>query len=128
VVPANLPLLMGLDLMDDIGLLFDNTTNKVESPKGKWSLPVVRKLGHAYLEWPLEVMYTESEVRKLHSTFYHPSVEKIFNLIRRAYPSEATSALRDTIKKVARACCSCQEYSIKHTRFKVAIPETGNRI
>jgi hypothetical protein len=57
--------------------------------------------------------------------FYHPSVEKLFNLIRRAYPSESPSTLPDTIKKVARACCSCQEYSIKPTRFKVAIPETG---
>jgi hypothetical protein len=49
VVPADVPLLMGLDLMDEVGLLFDNTTNQLIHPLSGWSLPVVRKLGQAYM-------------------------------------------------------------------------------
>jgi hypothetical protein len=116
---------MGLDLMDDVGLIFDNMKKTLSSPMMSVSLPVVRKMGHAYLEWPEEVLYTESEVRKIHSAFYHPSADKLFNLIRRANPSVATSSLLNTIKHISKACLACQEYSIQHTRFKVAIPEIG---
>jgi hypothetical protein len=124
VVQADIPLLMGLDLMDEVGVLFDNTTNQLMNPTGSWSIPVVRKFGHAYIEWPAEVMYTETGVRSPHSSFYHPSADKLFNLIRRANPSKATS-LHDTIKRVCQSCSACQEFSVKPTRFKVSIPEIG---
>jgi Reverse transcriptase (RNA-dependent DNA polymerase) len=125
VVQADISFLMGLDLMDEVGVLFDNTTNQLMNPTGSWSIPVVRKFGHAYIEWPAEVMYMETEVRRLHSSFYHPSADKLFNLIRRANPSKATTSLHDTINGVCRSCTACQEFYVKPTRFKVFIPEMG---
>jgi hypothetical protein len=125
VVQADIPLLMGLDLMDEVGVLSDNTTNQLMNPTGLWSIPVVRKFGHAYIEWPAEVMYTETEVRRLHSSFYHTSADKLFNLIRRANSSKATTSLHDTVKRVCRSCFACQEFFVKPTCFKVSIPEMG---
>jgi hypothetical protein len=72
VIEDDVPLLMGLDLLDEFGIYFDNTIDRVNS-SDLWPLPVVRMLGHAYLEWPRHTMLTDIEVRRLHSGFYHPS-------------------------------------------------------
>ncbi len=54
VVSADVPMLVGIDLLDfySIGLFVDNTTNTLVSHNGNWKIPIKRKLGHLYLEWP----------------------------------------------------------------------------
>jgi hypothetical protein len=37
-------------------------------------------------------LYTESEVRRLHRSFGHPSAQALHNLLKRARPNETTSA------------------------------------
>jgi hypothetical protein len=57
VVPPDVPLLLGLDLMDRLRLQFLSVSNNLEhvSPEGKsWRLLVVRKYGHGYIEWSVE--------------------------------------------------------------------------
>lgn len=92
VVEANVPMLVGLDILDKENLLADNTSNMLVHRRKGWKMPLVRKNGHLYFQWNYaDIHYTERELEKLHLHFYHPSTGKLFNLIRRTVPIKATS-------------------------------------
>jgi hypothetical protein len=50
VVPADVPLLFGLDLLGQEGMYVENTINQLVNRLQQWQLPLTRKLGHIYLE------------------------------------------------------------------------------
>jgi hypothetical protein len=90
VVEPNVPLLLGLDLLDRHRLQFLTLTNELEHIPvygASWRLPVTRKGGHGFLEWDVKnVLYTKSQLVKLHKHLYHPSSGKLLNLLKRATP------------------------------------------
>jgi hypothetical protein len=51
VVQADLPLLIGLDVLDENGMTAHTQNNFLKCPGRGWKIPLVRKLGHVYLEW-----------------------------------------------------------------------------
>jgi hypothetical protein len=51
VVQADVPLLIGLDVLDGNGMTADTLNNVLKCPGRGWKIPFVRKLGHVYLEW-----------------------------------------------------------------------------
>ncbi len=54
-------------------------------------VPLNVKRGHLYLEWQSSiVLFTPSELVKLHRRFAHPSTEKLINILRRASPENYT--------------------------------------
>jgi hypothetical protein len=71
VVPTNVPMLLGLDVLDQLGLCADTVHNTSHCTAEDWNLPLVRKLGHVYLEWSAtdRILYTKSELQKLHRNF-----------------------------------------------------------
>lgn len=88
-VDADVPLLIGLDILDAHLLVVNNVTNKLESHRYNWSLPITRKLGHLYLCWgDNEVLFTRQEIVKLHRHFRHPSAGKLYSLMKRARPNQ----------------------------------------
>lgn len=48
-------------------------------------------------------MWTKVELEKLHIHFYHPSSQKLFNLLKRVRPNDAPSEILDTLKWIAGA-------------------------
>eukprot|EP00170_Pyropia_yezoensis_P002908 contig_12183_g2914 len=69
VIELSVPLLLGLEKMDQHRLYFINTTNELVCVNEGVSLPVVRKLGDAYYQWGPEVLYTYPELQKIHKHF-----------------------------------------------------------
>lgn len=123
VVKANIPMLIGLEVLDQNQLVADNLDNELVSKRGKWSLPITRKNGHLFVEWDFaEILYTKSELRKLHLHFYHPSVNKLYNLIRRAKPEDATSETKQLLEDIAKACSTCQRFEPRPQSFQVSVP------
>jgi hypothetical protein len=51
VVQADVPLLIGLDVLYENGMTADTLNNFLKCPGRGWKIPLVRKLGHVYLEW-----------------------------------------------------------------------------
>jgi hypothetical protein len=90
VVRANVLLLIGLDVFDAYALTADTVKTSLKCPSIGWEIPLVRKLGHVYLEWPLEtnILFIKSELTKLHRGFYHPTNENLMNLLKRARPND----------------------------------------
>jgi Aspartyl protease len=50
VVPTNVPMLLGLDVLEKFGLCADTVHNVLHCTAEDWNLPLVSKLGHVYLE------------------------------------------------------------------------------
>jgi hypothetical protein len=86
VVPTNVPMLLGLDVLDKFGLCADTVHDVLHCTAEDWNLPLVRKLGHVYLEWSAthRIIYTKSEMQKLHRNFSQPSMQNLIALLKRA--------------------------------------------
>ena len=71
IVRANVPFLIGLDLLDKYHMFIDSVNNMLRSPKLRLDVPPLRKLGQIYLEWdhPSKTHLTEAELVKLHRGF-----------------------------------------------------------
>lgn len=123
IVQPDVPMLLGLDVLDKEKLIVDNVENAVYSKKFKWSIPVTRKEGHLFLTWKFaSILFTKPELRKLHLHFFHPSQDKLFNLIKRAHPRHATPQTRSFLAEISKACGTCQHFSPKPQSFKVSFP------
>ena len=133
VVPIDVPFLFGLDLMDVTRATPNILENQMEiqigseTDRGIKSLPLTRKHGHVYIEWEPGDMsdnfFTSQELTKLHRQFYHPSAEKLNNLLRRANPKDVSPETHQLIQAIVRACDICQKTGPKPRRFKVTFPE-----
>jgi hypothetical protein len=124
VVQANVPMLIGLEVLDRECLVADNVENKLRSTKHGWSLPITRKYCHLYLEWTQsDILYSKGDIQKLHLQFYHPSADKLFQLIQRASPEESTSETKTLIEDNSKACSTCQRFTPKPLSFQVSMPK-----
>lgn len=124
VVDADIPLLIGLDVLDKANIYVDNVHNRLVHGSGKWFLPLERKRGHLFLPWTTaSILFTRKELQKLHEHFFHPSAEKLYNLVKRARPQELSPQTRQTLDDISRACRSCKLFTMKPYRFRVSIPD-----
>lgn len=70
VVRVDIPLLLVLDMKDDVAVTLNTLTNTLDSLDG-WSLPLTRHRGHIYLTWPsVEILFTRAELPKFHRQFF----------------------------------------------------------
>eukprot|EP00171_Calliarthron_tuberculosum_P021509 IDg21509t1 len=122
-VEINVPLLVGLDLMDKYKLYIDNVSNMLVCKAPQWSHPVTRKFGHVYYEWTYETMYSEKELRRIHRHFYHPHPERLYSLVHRAGDSNATPETMEMLKNLTASCDVCQRLSETPGRFRVSLPQ-----
>lgn len=122
VVEPNVPLLIGLDALDKHSLYINNVRNLLLSEKFRWGIPLQHKNGHLYLQWGAEVLFTIGELKKMHNGFFHPSTEKLFNLIRRAKPEHATTKTQKLLEQVSAECKTCQYHAPRPLRFAASIP------
>lgn len=123
VVRPDVPLLIGLDILDRDSLVPDNVENVLESRIQGWRMPITRKHGHMYLEWIYsEILFTRSELKKLHRHFHHPSSGKLMALLKRSKLKDVDSKTRQLLEEISTSCETCQIFSRKPQRFKVSMP------
>lgn len=138
VVSADVPLLLGIDVLDREKLVADNVDNVIHSRRFGWKIPVIRrgagarKSGHMYLVWNhsqllwnySQLLFSRSELKKLHLHFYHPSARKLYNLLKRADSSSVSGETLTILDDISKACGTCTVYSPGPHRFRVAIPNS----
>lgn len=122
VVPVNILFLLGLDLLTKFKIIIDFDGNIIRSKLDCWVLPIVRKLGHAYVEWEISAFYTETELRRLQRHFYHPQTERLFALIKGADPTREVSEIHVDLERIKATCDVCQREADMPHRFRVALP------
>lgn len=100
---VDVPLLYGLDLMKRYGTTVDEVENKIIQKGQGWCASLTYKKGHLYREWPAgTILFTRTELEKLHRRFAHPSAGKLLNLLRRARPDSIDSGTAKIIKDICR--------------------------
>ena len=121
VVPPNVPLLLGIDVLDCFQFVADNVRNVLENRKQGWTLPIQRKHGHLYLYWDAsEVLFTASELKKLHGHFTtHPLLNSM-HCSERPTPTKLLARLsrhfRKFKKHVVRALFTLRDHIVSELR------------
>ena len=123
VIRPDVTLLIGLDLMDQEQIVPNNVSNKLERKYFGWSIPIIRKHGHMYINWNASsILFTRQELYHLHRHFHHPSSRNLLVLIKRSMLAHMDKIMKDMLDEISRSCETCQIYSQKPQRFKVSLP------
>lgn len=67
------------------------------------------------------VLYTNTELEKLHRNFGHPSASALHKLLKRADISKVSLKTMESIEDIVRRCTICQKYSPAPRRFKITV-------
>ena len=122
MVDVDVPLLLGLDFLDEYKMNVDTANDMLESKSHIWSLPLTRNLGHLYLEWDYETLFTSEELRKLHNHFFHPESGRLYSMLKRADDSQTTPSDLKELERIASECNVCQRNMAAPTRFRTVLP------
>ena len=130
VFSADIPLLLGLDWLDECGMYFNNVRNLLCFQNLYWEIPISRKLGHAYVEWKHldSILFTRSELLRLHRGFQHAHQDKLLNLFRRARPAGLDLRTRSILGEISESCDTYQRLGPKPIRFKATLPSVDDII
>lgn len=119
VVPIDVPLLLGIDVLQKVKLLIIFEDGTLLSPCKNGSGNLVSKIWHVYVEWPAKVYYTDTELCRIHRQFHHPPTKKLANLIQRGAPEHVNPALRKNIDHARDKCDTCKRLAKEPIGFRV---------
>ena len=74
IVPADIPLLLGIDVMRHEGLII--IARDLELEHDDWSLPTKICNNHLIVAWLRNIYYSKIQPKKIHFHFRHPGAEK----------------------------------------------------
>ena len=78
IVNIDIPFLLGLDTMTDNGMVLDTDRQTLSSNSDEWKVSLVGKRVHLYYYWEIRVLFSETELRKVHKHLFHPKPEKLY--------------------------------------------------
>ncbi|KAI0993172.1 hypothetical protein K3495_g15012, partial [Podosphaera aphanis] len=108
--------------MDRLNVYFNNTANQLVQ-NGR-TIPVLRRWGHPWLAIPrtknAALFLTETELRRLHRRFGHPSTDRLYKLLSRA-GHEGVS--KETLSEISKFCHHCQLHGSAPKRFKFSLKD-----
>lgn len=123
VVQADITALLGMDVLEREGLIADtvaylftrgvtvSSKNGLDRYVGEWSTCGERtpsKHVYAKMSFACGTFFARSQLLKLHQQFFYPSVQNLFNLLRKAWPDEATLETLSVLEHLTRKCEPCQ--------------------
>lgn len=129
IVPSDVPLLLGLDVLDHFKLQFlsvDNILEQIdENGNSVWRASVIRKNGHAYYCWndTSYVSFNRSNLDRLHRHMYHPSSNKLLNLLKRVSPEKISSETKSLLEDIVQSCKVCQTFGARPISFQISTPD-----
>jgi hypothetical protein len=130
VVKADVPFLIGLETLEVFGMIVDIVKNELIAPKAGWSVPIIRKFRHVYLEWKAtdKIMFTRRELQKLHRNMFHPSNQALIELKKRAKLEDLDEDGKKILQEISASCKTCQFMGPKPLRVRAVIPEEADKL
>ena len=117
IVRADIPLLLGLDVMRREGLIIN--VRDLELEHNDWSLPMKIRDNHLIISWLSNIYYSKAQLKKLHRHFRHPSAEKLYRLLKRIDPEKVRGSTLATLKEIQSKCEPCNMITRKQLSFQV---------
>jgi hypothetical protein len=134
VMHTKTPFLLSLADMDRLRVYFNNLTNGLVLSTGD-TVPVVRRFGHPFLLWDASLQtaisdsfkynpcfLTETELRRLHRRFGHPSVRRLQDVLYRA----GHDVDKETLEYLTNYCKHCQKHGRSPGRFQFTLKDDVN--
>lgn len=84
----------------------------------------VKKHGHAYVEWPTTMLYTESKLGRVHRRFNHPELHRLHEVMNRGAPEKVRPKDLTMLEDITQSCDVCQRHAAAPHRFEVTMPDT----
>jgi hypothetical protein len=130
VVKAEVPFLIGLDTLDAVAMIVDTVENEFRAPKAGWSVPIIRKFGHVYLEWrPTDkIMFTRHDLQKVQHNTLHPTNQTLIELIKGAKREDFDEGGKKILQVISASCMTCLFIGPKPFRFRAVIPEEADKL
>lgn len=75
------------------------------------------KFGHMYIESWSEILFSESELRRLHRHFAQAHPDKVLPVLKRADRSSITHEIYATMENIYQNCDVCQRESAETMQF-----------
>lgn len=97
-------------------------TNGMENTKNMIIMSYIPRMGRK------QIMFTKTALQKLHGSFYHPSDDKILNMMRRTKPKQFETHDAKLLKNISKNCVTCQKFRPKPNRFRVTLPKEENLV
>ena len=122
VVDINVPLILGLDKLDEYKMYVNNVENILVCTEPEHKHPITRKLGHLWYEWTKDVFYTDAEIKRIYRHFYHPQPEKVYNFLQKSEDPDATPDTFKQLQDITQSSDICQRLSGQPVHFTVSLP------
>lgn len=104
VVEVHVPLLLCMDLMKENRLIMDISDHQVNLKTDGCSLPLAEKNVHAYFQWASKVIYTTTELRKIHPHLYQTHPGKLFAVMKRTDPDSVSPSVMEDLETISATC------------------------
>lgn len=122
VFDIDIPLLIGLDVLTRSWLIADLEDNRIISKREQWTIPHIRKRGHAYIEWTLTIFYTEAELRRVHRHFLSPTSWEAILRSKEGWSRSRFNLVSD-LEKISFTCDFWHWEGDAPHRFGVSLPK-----
>lgn len=132
VVKADTPFLLCLSDMDRLKVYLNNVDNTLVTADK--TIPICRRFGHPFLLWDTHLytyivqsfdvnpcFLTETELRRLHRRFGHPSASRLRILLERSGHDDGLN--KAALERLTRYCSFCQKHGRSPGRFKFTLTE-----
>jgi hypothetical protein len=121
VVPQNVPLLIGADMLDAQQWYIRNVTDELVSTSGR-NLPIEQWQGHHWLRQdfdalPASTRFTRTQLYHLHRHLRHPVVAKMYELMKRTKAEDLSPDTLAVLQDISEHCRSCQVLKNKEVAF-----------
>lgn len=86
-------------------------------------MPITYRHGHIFITWIAnEIFFKRSELWTLLIHCLQPNTNKLFNLLRRAYPNSTISSVKKVFPEIEISCEECRERSPSPLQSEAVIP------
>ena len=98
IVSADIPLLLGIDVMRHEGLMINVRDPELE--RDDWSLPMKIRGNHLIISWISNIYYCKMQLKKLHRYYRHPGAEKLYRLLKHIDPEKVPGNTLAALKEI----------------------------
>lgn len=81
---------------------------------------MINKGGDAFREWPMNVQYTETELRRVHNNFNYAESVRLLTVMRRGVPDKAAAQDLNLLEKISKSCPIFRRHAEAPHRFCVS--------
>lgn len=105
-------------------MLLDICSNTITSLHMNWTISVNQRHGHLYLQWPTQIMFTVTELKKVHQHLFHTQLDWRFQLLCRYDPNNTTTQDSGKLVRTTKELDVCQWLANTPNRLQASISHT----